>query len=114
MEATCSDRQKWLMDNGKGVVISGVLYNKESDWQAPKVSVDSRAGKMGTSRAGERPSETKSGEGSPTSEATGVYVATAPPRSTESKKGGGAEGSRPMMWWVVGGAMMAGMMVGAG
>ena len=84
---SCTDQQKQMLQQGKGVIINGVLYNQESDWQAPGPSLTSQVGMPGVLPTTTIASGT--GGSSASSVATGVYVATGPPPKS-TKKGAAA------------------------
>lgn len=82
---TCDERQKEMLASGKGVIINGVLYERQSDWKKPTV-LDGGGGvgppgvpgtasvsDGGSSRATVRPATTSSRP------ATGVFTATSTP-----------------------------------
>ncbi|KAI9716693.1 MAG: hypothetical protein M1812_005231 [Candelaria pacifica] len=79
---SCNQKQKGLIKGGQGVVIDGVLYEKESDWKAPASSVSVAAGVPGTlppamtatTMAGTQTDP--AGMSATSSLPTGVYVAT--------------------------------------
>jgi hypothetical protein len=45
---TCANDQKEMIQQGQGVIINGVLYDKANDWQAPAPSISVQAGTPGT------------------------------------------------------------------
>ncbi|KAJ9613638.1 hypothetical protein H2204_014793 [Knufia peltigerae] len=105
---TCNTDQKNMLANKAGVLINGVLYDQESDWQSPPPDVTSVAGVPGTapisiitavpsSSSSSRPiaskasmsdhidSKTTKGK-TTTTLPTGVYTATnVPPTSTAAR-----------------------------
>lgn len=98
VENTCSDAQKALLQQGAGVVINGVLYDKESDWDPPASTVSQQAGVPGTAPTSMLSSAASSmvyGSGPrPTSALpTGVYVATSTPSMATTTKGKSGEAS---------------------
>ena len=121
--STCTSEQKSMLQNGQGVIINGVLYDKESDWQPPAAEVESLAGMPGTVPLSMTASTASmsSGMGMVGGESrttgslpTGVYVATGTPSVTgrggdkkggaASMRGGGVDGARIcyyVLGWVV-------------
>ena len=92
---TCTNDQKYMIQQGQGVIINGVLYNKASDWEPPASSISVQAGVPGTVPTSMTAS-TLAPSGSTTytasttgSVATGVYVATGTTNPTRN----GAVGS---------------------
>jgi len=79
---TCTNDQKNMIQQGQGVIINGVHYDKESDWQAPASSISVQAGVPGTvptlmTANTVAPSGSTSYTASTTGTVpTGVYVAT--------------------------------------
>jgi hypothetical protein len=94
VNSTCDlDHRNMLANNG-GVIINGVLYSQESDWEPPDPALMTEAGMPGVqtntasttfSSASVRPPVTKSttqGHSTSTSLPTGVYTATSIPSTT--------------------------------
>lgn len=80
---TCTSDQKDQLTAGKGVVINGVWYEKESDYNPPSSSIIAGVpGSLPTNTP--TPSISNGGKGSTSSTAqlTGVYIATASPKPT--------------------------------
>ena len=97
--STCSNDQKILLQQGGGVIINGVLYDKESDWTPPASTVSQQAGVPGTAPTSMLASSVTYGSGPrPTSALpTGVYVATGTPTraATTTKKKSGEAHAKP-------------------
>ncbi|KAL2008639.1 hypothetical protein VTN00DRAFT_6833 [Thermoascus crustaceus] len=79
---TCYERQRGMLEAGEGVVINGVLYEREEDWKKPVVPDDDGIASPGEP---EIASVTGSAGSSQTSKtmgtlATGVFTATSTPR----------------------------------
>ena len=99
---SCTSQQKSMIMNGQGVIINGVLYDQESDWQPPASSISMDAGMPGTVPsimvASTMPPSSGLGVSvatTTTSLPTGVYVATATPSmSNHGKKSAAAATSR--------------------
>ncbi|KAL8811602.1 MAG: hypothetical protein Q9223_001534 [Gallowayella weberi] len=94
---TCTDEQRNKILKGEGEVVNGVLYDKPSDWQTPASSISVQAGYPGTvPPAITATSLVSSGRGDVATMTkdipTGVYVATATPRT--SQKGLSSPGVR--------------------
>ena len=97
IDRTCTDAQKAMIHNGQGVVINGVLYDKESDWQPPESSIALYAGIPGTVPTSMTATSASSvgrvmTPSTTISVPTGVYVATGTP--TVSSKSKGAAGNK--------------------
>ena len=87
---TCTDDQKAMLQQGRGVIINGVLYGEASDWKPPPSSNAVMAGYPGTyptSTTTTRPAPTQKGSSPSTTSAvlTGVFTATSTPSPTPSK-----------------------------
>ncbi|KAL9001352.1 MAG: hypothetical protein Q9169_000243 [Polycauliona sp. 2 TL-2023] len=87
VENTCTGEQKDKIVKGDGVVVNGILYDKESDWHTPGSSVSVDAGYPGSMPpAMTAPSLESSGPDEATTTSvdipTGVYVATATPSTS--------------------------------
>ena len=103
VNSTCNTDQKNMLANEAGVIINGVLYDKESDWTPPPSTISMAAGKPGnapTSMIASPPpaaslSASSGNKGSTSAQTTrsglptGVYVATGTPSisATSTKKG---------------------------
>jgi carboxypeptidase C (cathepsin A) len=72
---TCTSKQINMLQNGEGVIINGVLYDKESDWTSPALVTSTPPVQSGTATFGGPRIE----GGSTSTIATGVYVATGTP-----------------------------------
>lgn len=115
LENTCNDDQKAMLQQGRGVIINGVLYGEASDWKPPPSSVSVMAGYPGTyptSKTTIGPAPTQKGSSSSTTSAvlTGVFTATSTPSPTPSK--GAAPGDKLLNvwlngWWVLMGCLLA-------
>jgi carboxypeptidase C (cathepsin A) len=88
VDDTCTNGQKMKLRAGTGVIINGVLYDKESDWKSPAPS-GTAIGMPGTQIPAPSKSGSK-GSGTTMSVPTGVYVATSTPAISSSKKGAAA------------------------
>ena len=100
VQAKCSQPQIDQMKAGTGVVINGVLYDSEGDWQAPPASVSLAAGYPGFGPVSAVPTALPPAPttGSLTMETeipTGVFTATGTPSA--SKVSGAARGR--VEWW---------------
>ncbi|KAI9699981.1 MAG: hypothetical protein M1836_002515 [Candelina mexicana] len=90
VDNTCNEKQKSLIRGGQGIVIDGVLYEKESDWKAPPSSVSVAAGVPGTlppamtATVMAATNSVPAGTSATSSLPTGVYVATGSPTSKPS------------------------------
>jgi len=88
IDTTCTEHQKVMLQQGKGCIINGVLYNQCTDWKVPPSSIS-----MGVGYPGNGPSSTVTTGPPPTGSAattksgvlTGVFTATSTPSPT--KKG---------------------------
>lgn len=94
---SCTERQKLMWENGQGVTINGVLYDRESDWEAPASSLQYHAGMPGTYPSSTT-ATTATSNGAPmavptssVSIPTGVYVATATPITSGKKPNAGSK-----------------------
>lgn len=115
LENTCNDDQKAMLQQGRGVIINGVLYGEASDWKPPPSSVSVMAGYPGTyptSKTTIGPAPTQKGSSLSTTSAvlTGVFTATSTPSPTPSK--GAAPGDKLLNvwlngWWVLMGCLLA-------
>ena len=90
LQNTCTDDQKAMLQQGRGVVINGVLYGEASDWNPPPSSISVMAGYPGTyptSTTTIRPTSTERGKSPSTTSVvlTGVFTATSTPSPTPSK-----------------------------
>jgi carboxypeptidase C (cathepsin A) len=102
VKATCDRDQQNMLANGAGVIINGVLYNKESDWKIPAVSVTEMAGQPGTAPTGmasttsvaETKGEGPAGASMTSGLATGVYTATGIPTTSATKTAGASRNWR--------------------
>jgi carboxypeptidase C (cathepsin A) len=105
VKTTCDRDQQNVLANGDGVVINGVLYNSERDWNAPAGSVTQMAGQPGTAPTGMAStssvasSRPEGGAGAPgitttSGLATGVYTATVIPTTSATKT---ATATRPVL-----------------
>ncbi|MCJ1312197.1 hypothetical protein MMC25_005871 [Agyrium rufum] len=118
--STCTSEQQLKLAAGQGVIINGVLYDQESDWQEPASSVSLAAGRPGTfpmlaatssgvtGSGGSMSATVSSTNGVPmiptasSSWPTGVYVATATPTGGGKKSGAGGrvnEMDLGRRWW---------------
>lgn len=111
LENTCNDDQKAMLQQGRGVIINGVLYDEVGDWKPPPSSVSVMAGYPGTyptSTTTIGPAPTQKGSSSSTTRAvlTGVFTATSTPSPIPSK---GAASSDKLLngWWVLLGCIFA-------
>lgn len=100
VNSTCSTDQKNILANHDGVIINGVVYSREADWQAPPASIISSAvfpgqQSQGMSTTTPRPSSVTSSASSSTSATvassssiksipTGVFTATGVPNITST------------------------------
>ncbi|KAH0544536.1 hypothetical protein FGG08_001308 [Glutinoglossum americanum] len=75
IESTCTEAQVDMIKSGRGVVINGVLYDQESDWDPP-----SGTGTIGVGSPGTPPPQVGPSVSPTSSMATGVYVATSTPK----------------------------------
>ena len=95
---TCTSEQQEMLRRGQGVIINGILYDKESDWTPPASSMSMDAGTPGsfpTPMKTAVPSKVVSQTATTsTSVPTGVYVATATP--SMHQKGAAARFSSPL------------------
>ncbi|EXJ84776.1 hypothetical protein A1O3_05448 [Capronia epimyces CBS 606.96] len=80
VEASCNTDQKNMLANKAGVIINGILYDEQSDWQSPDPSVVTMAGLPGTAPASMVTS-------APAPESTTI-PGTSSSLSTHSTKGG--------------------------
>lgn len=111
VNATCNTDQRNMLASSAGVIINGVLYDHESDWQPPDPSVGTIAGGPGTApisiitsapvpgsatgsessgllRTASGGSKTAiRGETTASSLPTGVYTATGVPPTSSSERG---------------------------
>ena len=89
MQAKCTDDQKRKLQDSEGAIINGVLFDRESDWEAPHSSVSTAAG-----WPGHAPSSTMTFGPVPTTQGgvvatttmsipTGVFTATSTPSPTK-------------------------------
>jgi carboxypeptidase C (cathepsin A) len=92
--STCTDAQIDMIKAGQGVVINGVLYDQESDWNPPSGTETIGAGSPGTPPPQVDPSSSPAAKSS--SVATGVYVATSTPK--KSHTGRAAVPALTMSW----------------
>jgi carboxypeptidase C (cathepsin A) len=90
VDDTCTEDQSRKLQDGTGIIINGVLYEKESDWKPPPPS-GTAVGIPGTQIPAPSKSGSKGGSaGETTSIPTGVYVATSTPTVSPSSKKGAA------------------------
>lgn len=88
IQATCDANQIDMLHNGQGVIINGILYEDESDWEVPASSIAVEAGYPGTvpismTATTPSPSATESVSSTDPDEVlTGVFIATATPSVT--------------------------------
>lgn len=97
IDSTCTDEQKAMIHNGQGVVINGVLYNQEGDWQPPESSVALNAGIPGTAPTSMTATSASSvgkvmTPSTTITVPTGVYVATNTPTMSSKSRGAAAKG----------------------
>lgn len=93
VQSTCDRDQQNMLANGAGVIINGVLYNSESDWEAPAGTVTEMAGQPGTGPTAmanatlvqETGENGANGITRTSGLATGVYTATAIPTASATK-----------------------------
>ncbi|KAG8531005.1 uncharacterized protein KY384_004362 [Bacidia gigantensis] len=91
IQAKCTDDQQQKLRDGEGVIINGILYDKESDWKAPPSSMSVQAGFPGQAPAPPNPtvppSSSKGNDGAMSTPTvpTGVYTATATPSPSKSR-----------------------------
>lgn len=108
---TCTNDQKEMIQQGQGVIINGVLYDKANDWQAPAPSISVQAGMPGTVPTSMTASTAAASGGSGStasttgSVATGVYVATGTPTTT--KTGAARRGSEASFLAMIGAGLVA-------
>ena len=83
IENTCSEDQKATLQQGRGCIVNGVLYDQCDDWKAPDSSISMSAGFPGNGPSSSMtagPSPTGSDRSKTTSvPLTGVFTATATP-----------------------------------
>ncbi len=109
---TCTKDQKVMLQQGKGCIINGILYNECSDWKAPPSSIGMVAGYPGNG-----PSLTMTTGAPPTGSAasttsevlTGVFTATSTPSPT--KKGTASSDQEVRMGFMLLGCVLS--LVGA-
>lgn len=104
---TCTDDQKAMLQQGRGVIINGVLYGEASDWKPPASSVSVMAGYPGTyptSTTTMGPAPTQKGSSSSTTSVvlTGVFTATSTPSPTPSKGAASSDHSVHAGWALLG------------
>ena len=107
LENTCTDDQKAMLQQGRGVVINGVLYGEAGDWKAPPPSVSVVVGYPGTyptSTTTISPAPTEKGMSPSTTSAvlTGVFTATSTPSPTPSKGAGPSDKPVNTGWFILG------------
>jgi carboxypeptidase C (cathepsin A) len=121
VKTTCDRDQQNMLANGAGVLINGVLYNAESDWEEPVGSDVSMAGQPGTAPTGMASLADTSGMVSTqgiggqvvteltttTGLATGVYTATGIPTTSTTKTASASKyGFSGVHIWLVGLAIL--------
>ena len=104
---TCTDDQKAMLQQGRGVIINGVLYDQASDWKPPASSVSIMAGYPGaypTSTTTMGPAPTKKGSSSTTTNVvlTGVFTATSTPSPSPSKGAASSDQTIHAVWALLG------------
>ena len=97
-QAKCSSQQMEQLKAGTGIIINGILYDNEGEWQPPPASVSLAAGYPGVGPASTVPTALPPAPttGSLTMETeipTGVFTATGTPTATK-KSGAGRERER--------------------
>lgn len=107
VENTCTNDQKAMLQQGRGVIINGVLYGEASDWKPPPSSVSVMAGYPGTYPTPTTtisPAPTKKGSSPSTTSAvlTGVFTATSTPSPTPSKGVASSDGAVAARWILLG------------
>lgn len=130
VNATCDRDHKNMLANGAGVIINGVLYDRESDWPPPNPSVSQHAGSPGApptamipAPSGSKPSpEIDFDSGSPSGMSvsdsvssrlpTGVFTATGVPSVTSTSSSGAAVPTASLFAFPVGRANAAALLLG--
>jgi len=88
MDNKCTPAQKSMLQEGNGVIINGVLYDKAGDWSVPPSSVTTEAGYPGHGPASTidttAPTTVSSGTTAPAKIPTGVFTATSTPSPTKN------------------------------
>ena len=100
IDSTCSQDQRVMLQQGRGVVINGVLYDSADDWKEPVSSISMIAGYPGTgplstaSTGGSvsTPSQTAGSAATTTEPLTGVFTATSTPSTTKKSAASAGRG----------------------
>ncbi len=110
--SSCSEDDRIMLQQGRGVIINGVLYSSSSDWKAPESTISMVAGYPGngplsttsTGSSGPAPTQTGDSASTTTEPLTGVFTATSTPSTTKKSIAVGGKEVRmgPMLFVCIG------------